>query len=604
MIPNTRGNSLISLARPAYNNSFVLQAFVTEKDDPLKPIGSTYVYIMFCLMRILLPVATGLTLAIAFPPYNQKLLAWIALVPLGISMRGRSSVVESCLGCYVGGLVFQLMLSDWVRSGYGESGLSGSGATRWLVHGMGLAVIWPIVMLAGRGFIRRTQLPMAISLAMIWVSFEFVRKHLWSVVDVVGYPFGQLGLTQTDYPRLIQIADLGGVYFVSFLLAAINGLVVDVGCWLAGSVRCLSTRALCRTTGAIIGALCLILLYGTWRISQVSPRMGPVVCLMPSASVSAIGTAIGGSDGGLGDAIATCQLHDNNGRPLRPDLLVWSEGAYSRPIASPREGRHPSSTDGTASGGASQLEMSEYGVCSTLDCLEQFASDVDTSLVIGCVRIDNDLKASRYNSAAVVGRRCGYIGCYDKLRLVPFTEFLPPGRPAFGTLTGDRFVHGTKYPVFTIDGRRNRDAFCFAITICYDTCFPEIYWPYLQSWCDKPVPQFFVAPAYEAHDSEMRLQEHLLRMVQFRAIECRRGFIRNAKAGYSCMIDGNGRISAKPSAIDFSVPTILGHIPIDDRIGLYSVLGDWLPLGAIVAIVLIQLRQGVSSLSRPLRNRM
>jgi apolipoprotein N-acyltransferase len=85
----------------------------------------------------------------------------------------------------------------------------------------------------------------------------------------------------------------------------------------------------------------------------------------------------------------------------------------------------------------------------------------------------------------------------------------------------------------------------------------------------------------------------LRRLAQFRAIESRRAFVRNAEDGYSGIIDGNGMLIAEPPEIDFRSPVVLGRMPIDSRFSLYALLGDWLPLAACVvmfAVVVSSLR--------------
>ena len=44
---------------------------------------------------------------------------------------------------------------------------------------------------------------------------------------MIGFGWYFLGYTQHAFPPLIQIADLGGVYAVSFVVAAVNGTLAD-----------------------------------------------------------------------------------------------------------------------------------------------------------------------------------------------------------------------------------------------------------------------------------------------------------------------------------------------------------------------------------------
>ena len=111
-----------------------------------------------------LPVATGLLLAAAFPPLDWHWLAWIALVPLAFALAQPRDWVELYLGAYLGGLTFQLLSLDWIRTAYGGDGLSGPRATQWIAQGLGLALFWPLAVWLGRRLVRRASLPMAIAL--------------------------------------------------------------------------------------------------------------------------------------------------------------------------------------------------------------------------------------------------------------------------------------------------------------------------------------------------------------------------------------------------------------------------------------------------------
>jgi apolipoprotein N-acyltransferase len=514
---------------------------------------------------LLFPVATAVMLTLTFPPANLKVLAWIALVPLGIVLCSKRLSLEMYLGLYLGGLVFQLATLDWVRSGSGAMWLSGPRATQWLAQGTGLALIWPLFMVTVRPFVT-LRLPMTLSLPIVWIAFEFSRKHLWVIVDTVGYPFGQLGLTQTNYPHLIQVADLGGVYAVSALVASVNGLIVDLIFWVRARNHNVSIP-LAPAAGLAL-AIGATWLYGYWRLSQPVVSTGPIVGLMPRASLSALNiVALPTNDarGTSADANAVTKLQQQDALVPRTDLLIWSE--VNCAIVDPEELVHAEARNRT-----------------TIDRIEQFARLADASLVIGCSRKTAIEGAGSFNSAIIVDPGRGCVGFYDKLRLVPFSEFHPPGRKWFGT--SDMYVPGSGHPVFKIKCGSPSCEFQLAASVCYDTCFPDLFWEYMRPSSGRAIPQFFVVAAFEDFDHAMRLQDNLLQLARFRAVECRRAFVRNSHRGYSGIIDGNGALIAAPPVANFSEPVVLGPIPLDQRFSLYSVIGDW-PAAMCVGTVFI-----------------
>ncbi len=56
--------------------------------------------------------------------------------------------------------------------------------------------------------------------AFTWVSFEFLRAIFFPY-----FPFGFIGLTQTGFDTLLQLAEIGGVFLISFITILLSGLL-------------------------------------------------------------------------------------------------------------------------------------------------------------------------------------------------------------------------------------------------------------------------------------------------------------------------------------------------------------------------------------------
>ena len=82
------------------------------------------------------------------------------------------------------------------------------------------------------------------------------------------------------------------------------------------------------------------------------------------------------------------------------------------------------------------------------------------------------------------------------------------------------------------------------------------------------------------HSSEHEM--HLAISV-FRAVENRVPLARAANTGKSAIIDGNGNIVAK---LETGVEGVLADtVPLDDRVSLYSMWGDWLGLTCLAITI-------------------
>ena len=80
----------------------------------------------------------------------------------------------------------------------------------------------------------RVGVPFWLAVPVAWVSVEYFRSHFptgytWlenvGLRNPIGFGWYMLGHTQHDWLSLIQIADLTGVYGVTFLVAMVNAVL-------------------------------------------------------------------------------------------------------------------------------------------------------------------------------------------------------------------------------------------------------------------------------------------------------------------------------------------------------------------------------------------
>src|SRR5438132_1618389 len=67
-----------------------------------------------------------------------------------------------------------------------------------------------------------TPLPLVLTVPIVWTALEFLRSFLIS-----GFAWYFLGHSQHAYLAVIQIADITGVYGITFLIAAVNAWLFD-----------------------------------------------------------------------------------------------------------------------------------------------------------------------------------------------------------------------------------------------------------------------------------------------------------------------------------------------------------------------------------------
>ena len=191
-------------------------------------------------------------LALAFPAPDIHYAAWIALVPLFIAVKGRTLKEGFWLGG-ITGIVYFFGTVYWVTNSvhfYGHIPLiPATGITLLLCVYLALYVA-----LFGAAIIHlRSAYPALFVLGApaLWTTLELARTYLFS-----GFPWSVLGYSQYSVLPIIQIADITGVYGISFLIVLVN----------AGIAEFLIDRK--RFIGLIVAVVALVLTlgYGLFRL--------------------------------------------------------------------------------------------------------------------------------------------------------------------------------------------------------------------------------------------------------------------------------------------------------------------------------------------------
>jgi apolipoprotein N-acyltransferase len=258
---------------------------------------------------VLLALLGVVLLLISFAPFGVDWVAWFALVPWALAMAGGRRPRLTLLVGYLCGLVFWLLAVYWLIFPTGVGYLAACAY---------LALYWLIAAWLLRASVRRNW-PCWVVLPIVWVALEFARAYVIS-------GFGWFFLAQSQYGRvhLIQIADVTGQYGLSFIVAMVNGLIVDM---LAGPLFSLGRRrvrlARRMLAGVLTAAVCLgvILGYGAWRLSQRTTSPGPRIGLVQEAEPIAVGRA-GRSEREL------LELHIHHSLRFIGqgcDLVIWPE---------------------------------------------------------------------------------------------------------------------------------------------------------------------------------------------------------------------------------------------------------------------------------------
>ena len=486
-------------------------------------------------LRLLAVGAGAILYGLAFPPHDHALLAWVALVPLLLVVRGRSTWNAFLCGVAYG-FTCSATVAGWLAMTLARffELPSVGGVLVGALYGL---TFWGIafgLFAAGAARVLASHRPVSatIAIAALWVATELLRGR------VMGQPWCLLGYSQHAQVSLIQISALTAVYGVSFLVALGNAAIAEG----------------------------LALLWGRRPLAALRP-------VLFAAVVVAAAWIAGGRV--VPENLAAGRLDVALVQTNVPPAVHWSRAYTDHQIET-----HTSMTDDQVPRHGTRLTIwPENAVPRYLEIepglavlLAKIARRNNTDLLFGGPRYDD---GRSYNSARLItaaGRNGGF---YDKQRLVLFAEANPLRAPA---PSGP-----DENPVQFTAGRGPgllRDALSLGVSICHEVLFPELSANAVHAgahllvnvsndgWLD---PHTGVASA-----------QHFA-MAPFRAVETRRYLVRAATTGISGAVDPYGRVLASLPAGEAGVL----HVRVDGRAALtpYARVGDAFALGCVLVAV-------------------
>jgi apolipoprotein N-acyltransferase len=447
-------------------------------------------------MLFLLPVLTGFLLSLSFPRINQGYLAWVAFIPLIIFIFKTKSLSQAFGGGFVTGGLYFFSLLIWmppVLIRFGEL----SGPLAWAAYGLLICLLacYPAAACALTKYVvKKCGNSFILFFPVIWVSIEY----LFSFSPFGGFPWLLSGYTQSRFIALIQIADITGVYGISFLVLYVGTALAWIYLQRSRGFRAfIPAAAVC-----VLVFSCLI--YG--RLSLAHWGNGS-----PSVKVAMLQGNIASDDPEQVtiDKLQTGYVRMAHRIESSSDLLLLPESPT------------PLSFDGDSSFSHS---------------LRNLAQRYPLGLVFNNVSRRKTANAYRfYNSAYFLNRNGTVAGVYDKIHLVPFGEYIPFQRVfSFAeTITKDvgSFDPGTDYKLVNMDGNQVNSI------ICFEAVFPDLVRRFVQKGS-----RLIINLTNDGWYGDSAAPYQHLEIARLRAVENRRYLLRAANSGISAVIEPTGKI--------------------------------------------------------------
>lgn len=445
-------------------------------------------------------------LALAFPPYELSLLSWIAFVPLLYAIRG-CRPYQVLVIAWLQAWTFYSVSGSWVFAtlrDYAHLSI-GTSALEFVMLGLMLAGFCAFAVAIAHYVSETLSLPRAITLPIAWTAQECLRARM-----PLGFPWNLVGYAAYQDIHLIQFAEFTGVYGISALIIFVNVELYEV---LVGPSAVARRKALWGLT-AIPS---LALLFGFIAVARLdsTAAAGRLKVALISGGVPPTQARTSSS---RREAFDLYRTNTHQTLALHPDLIIWPESA-AMCIFQP-----------TANYPTTMAEDAGYR-----SALVKIAIDSGTPILFGALAFKQAHgQVTMFNRAYLLSRTGEVADYYDKMRLVPFGEYLPMQQflgARLRTITTVQHLHsGDSDAVFNLAGIR------IAVRICYESIFPHLMRDAVANGADLIVnisndAWYGTAGARQA-----------LAMTAMRAVETRRPLVRVANQGISAVISPTGRI--------------------------------------------------------------
>lgn len=531
-------------------------------------------------------------------------LAWFALVPLFLVLLSAAPAMGVLYGVVFGAL--QGMVVNYWLGTYNYVTLhlvTIAFAAQYLLF---MVLLVGLIRLSGRwGFL---------TAAAAWLLFDYVRS-----IGLLAYPWGLIGVTQYRFLPLIQIASLGGVWAVDFVVVLGNSALA----WaLAGWAGADPARA--APVGAAPPAAPATVPPPAGTAPVRTPRRAWLLPLGVFAAVFVVSLAAGGAIlwsvrrrlyGDPATPRATIVLLQQNTDPrkheyeantqrlkaltdqalaelpARPDLVAWPEGGFMLDLTYWGDAQRADS-----SWGRQVLEFRAYQEALGIWLLTgtqdhervSFESEVASAL------------QRDFNSSVLLDDRGRITAFYHKMRLVPFSEYFPLDKGRFAAL----YAVFQEYDISDWDVGTQRTVYAhpkmrFLTPICFEDVFADHVRRFVAQGADLILN---MSNDYWSL-SPVEGRQHGVHAL-FRAVENQRPLLRTTCSGYTVHVDAAGQIQPG-SPQPYTPGYVIARVPLpsaaDLPLTLYTRWGDWFPLTCAAALAAGSLAAGFTLGVRRLR---
>lgn len=496
-----------------------------------------------CFEVVLLLVA-AFVLSLAHPSFMSKrgfgLLSLIALIPVFAVIRNTTWKLVGAYG-FLFGFVYYSIFNYWLTTFHPFAILIVT-----IIKGAEMVALFFALKAADRwtGCILKGRL-VHVFQAVIWVAYAYLSQGWFA-----GYPYGTIAYALYSYKILIQVADLFGIWGITFMMVLPQAFL---GNWLCDHYSRTTTEhseglwkhVLFHKVSLIIFVVLLIaqIIYGIINYSKWK-KAEPDTSFTVATVQHNADSWKGGYDTYKRNFI-NLEKMSLEAMLRKPDLIVWSETAFVPSVnwytTYPYEGNDEGDNfDYLRKIQNLVNDFVRFGTELGIPLLTGNPSSIIDDETLPPYDEEGNWNKLDYNSVILFDD--GTIKqIYLKQHLVPFTEHFPYERqmPWLYNLLKANDYHwwekGTEPVVF-----ETSNGITFSTPICYEDVFGDICAEFVANGADLIVNM--TNDSWSG--SEAAERQHAV-MAVFRCIENRKTMLRSTNSGLTCLITPDGTIQGE-----------------------------------------------------------
>ncbi|WP_327322131.1 apolipoprotein N-acyltransferase [Streptomyces sp. NBC_01210] len=490
-------------------------------------------------------VAAGALPVLAFPEPSLWWFAYIALVPWMLLVRSAPTARRAAVDGWLGGIGFMIAVHHW---------LVPSLHVFLVVLAALLGLMWAPWGWLVRWLLGGTPSPARAAAALAAVPSGWLMIELARSWEGLGGPWGLLGASQWEVSPALRLASVGGVWLVSLLVLAVNT---------AFTVLVAVPNA--RTAAVGGGVVCALTTTAVWMWAPHPQQSG-------RARIAIVQPGVVDGIGSVDRRFARSEELTRQLAGQDVDLVVWGESSV----------------------GADLRERPD--LAARIAVLSR-AVGADVLVNVDARREDPSGRAGIFKSSVLVGPQGPTGDRYDKMRLVPFGEYIPARTllgwaTSVGKAAGEDRLRGSRPVVMVLPGAAE-GGLRLGPLVCFESAFPD-----MSRRLTRDGAQLLIAQSATSSFQGSWAPEQHASLAALRAAESGRPMVHATLTGVSAVYGPGGDRVGGLLGTDSSTSAFY-DVPLAGGTTLYVRFGDWPVYAALAVLAAVCATEGTRALRRP-----